>query len=201
MISHYGAHDAAQPWGADDPAQVLAALRELRTDDTQLVLAVDADLTGPTVPDELVDAAVAGLGALDILVCDHARSGVGRRPRRAGRCDDRRPLRRQHALVAAAGAGVRTGARRRPSRRQGGVHDVGAGPRPDARARWPTPRRRLRWPASRRRSPPSWRRAGITVNTVNPGPVNTGYLDGAAGEALLPASRWGASASPTTRPG
>jgi 3-oxoacyl-[acyl-carrier protein] reductase len=26
---------------------------------------------------------------------------------------------------------------------------------------------------------------GITVNTVDPGPVNTGYLDGAAGEELL----------------
>jgi 3-oxoacyl-[acyl-carrier protein] reductase len=27
---------------------------------------------------------------------------------------------------------------------------------------------------------------GITVNTVNPGPVNTGYLDGVPGEAVLP---------------
>jgi 3-oxoacyl-[acyl-carrier protein] reductase len=31
---------------------------------------------------------------------------------------------------------------------------------------------------------------GIRVNTINPGPTNTGYLDG-VGPARMPAGRWG----------
>ena len=75
MISHFGGHDAEQPWGTDDPAEVRAALLALQSDQGQRLHAVDADLSGPTVCDEVVDVAVAEPGALDILVCNHARSG------------------------------------------------------------------------------------------------------------------------------
>jgi 3-oxoacyl-[acyl-carrier protein] reductase len=184
MISHFGAHDAAQPWGADDPALVLAALRELRTDDTQPVLAVDADLTGPTVPDELVDAAVAGLGALDILVCDHARSGsdgaLGELD--AAMIDGHYAANtRSSLLLAQAFARVHDDAR------PGGrvvlmTSGQGHGPMLGevAYAASKAALAGITATIAAQLAP-----RGITVNTVNPGPVNTGYLDGPAGEALL----------------
>ena len=65
MISHFGGHDAEQPWGTDDPAEVRAALLALQSDQGQRLHAVDADLSGPTVCDEVVDVAVAEPGALE----------------------------------------------------------------------------------------------------------------------------------------
>lgn len=184
MISHFGAHDAAQPWGADDPTEVLAALRELQSDATQLVLAVDADLTGPTVPDELVDATVAALGALDILVCDHARSGgdgaLGELD--AAMIDGHYAANtRSSLLLAQAFARVHDA-------RPGGrvvfmTSGQGHGPMPGevAYAASKAALAGITATIAHQLAP-----RGITVNTVNPGPVNTGYLDGAAGETLLP---------------
>ena len=60
LISHYGAHDAAQPWGADDPQQVLAALREHCLDDTQQVQGM-GELVG--VPDTNTDQCEKDLAA------------------------------------------------------------------------------------------------------------------------------------------
>ena len=65
------------------------------------------------------------------------------------------------------------------------------GPMP---ARSPTRRRRARWPRSRSRSPTKLADRGITVNCVNPGPVDTGWATPelfAAVEDRLPAGRWG----------
>ena len=184
MVSHYRAHDAAQPWGADDPAEVLSALRALRSDERQQVLAVDADLTGASVPDELVDAAVAGLGALDILVCDHARSGgdgaLGELD--AAMIDGHYAANtRSSLLLAQAFARVHDDAR------PGGrvifmTSGQGHGPMPGevAYAASKGALAGITATIAHQLAP-----RGITVNTVDPGPVNTGYLDGAPGEGLL----------------
>jgi 3-oxoacyl-[acyl-carrier protein] reductase len=185
MISHFGAHDAAQPWGADEPAEVLAALRALRADDRQQVLAVDADLTGPTVPDELTDAAVAGLGALDILICDHARSGgdgaLGELD--AAMIDGHYAANTRSSLLLAQAF-----SRVHDDTRPGGrvlfmTSGQGNGPMPGevAYAASKAALAGITATIAHQLAP-----RGITVNTVNPGPVNTGYLDGAVGEALLP---------------
>ncbi len=185
MISHFGAHDAAQPWGTDEPAEVLAALRALRADDRQQVLAVDADLTGPTVPDELTDAAVAGLGALDILICDHARSGgdgaLGELD--AAMIDGHYAANTRSSLLLAQAF-----SRVHDDTRPGGrvvfiTSGQGNGPMPGevAYAASKAALAGITATIAHQLAP-----RGITVNTVNPGPVNTGYLDGAAGEALLP---------------
>jgi len=65
FLHHYAPHDRDQPWGAD-PGGVpdLGAAGEL-----------SLDLAGPEAPARLVDAAAAALGHLDIVVCNHARSG------------------------------------------------------------------------------------------------------------------------------
>jgi 3-oxoacyl-[acyl-carrier protein] reductase len=55
-------HDAAQPWGADDG----------------FAPSLEADFADPAAPARVVAAARTALGALDVLVVNHARSGGGR---------------------------------------------------------------------------------------------------------------------------
>ena len=62
MFTHgWSAHDEAQPWGSDDFAPDL-----------------EADLADPDAPATVTAAARAALGPLDVLVVNHARSGLGR---------------------------------------------------------------------------------------------------------------------------
>ncbi|SDY21383.1 3-oxoacyl-[acyl-carrier protein] reductase [Modestobacter sp. DSM 44400] len=69
VVHSWTAHDAEQPWGADDLPAVLAALG----DPPHLA----ADLEDPQAPARLVDAAVAAAGPLTTLVATHARSATG----------------------------------------------------------------------------------------------------------------------------
>src|SRR5882762_2738364 len=55
-------HDAAQPWGADET----------------LAASIEADFADSDAPARVVAAARATLGPLDVLVVNHARSGLGR---------------------------------------------------------------------------------------------------------------------------
>src|SRR3981081_1655064 len=56
------AHDAAQPWGADET----------------LAPSIEADFADPTAPARVLAAPREAPGALDVLVGTHARSGLGR---------------------------------------------------------------------------------------------------------------------------
>jgi len=69
VVSSWAAHDAAQPWGGDDLAAVLAALGDPPH--------VSTDLADPSAPGELVAAARAAVGPLSTLVAAHARSAEG----------------------------------------------------------------------------------------------------------------------------
>jgi 3-oxoacyl-[acyl-carrier protein] reductase len=64
-------HDAAQPWGGE-PGGTEAVARELG------VPFIEADFADPAAPAEVIAAACDALGPLDILVVNHARSGLGR---------------------------------------------------------------------------------------------------------------------------
>jgi 3-oxoacyl-[acyl-carrier protein] reductase len=55
-------HDAAQPWGADET----------------LAPSIEADFADPAAPACVVAAAREAIGPLDVLVVNHARSGLGR---------------------------------------------------------------------------------------------------------------------------
>lgn len=66
FVQHHVAHDASQPWGADDVDEVLADLG---------VSGLGVDLARPEAPEELMAAAVEAFGRVDVLVCNHARSG------------------------------------------------------------------------------------------------------------------------------
>ncbi|MGH3030102.1 MAG: SDR family oxidoreductase [Gaiellaceae bacterium] len=64
-------HDAAQPWGAESGGTEAVA-RELG------VPFIEADFADPASPAEVVAAARNALGPLDLLIVNHARSGLGR---------------------------------------------------------------------------------------------------------------------------
>ncbi len=73
VVCHsWAPHDAEQPWGADPlgPEGVVAALGapEGRVDHIAL------DLAGPDNPENLISRAVARFGHVDVLVVNHARS-------------------------------------------------------------------------------------------------------------------------------
>jgi 3-oxoacyl-[acyl-carrier protein] reductase len=74
FIQHHAPHDADQPWGSDDLDAVLAGIRQ------RLVPGagfgdVGADLSDADAPARVIEAARGALGWVDILVCNHARSG------------------------------------------------------------------------------------------------------------------------------
>jgi 3-oxoacyl-[acyl-carrier protein] reductase len=64
---HHVAHDRERAWGADAISEVLAALGDPPH--------LGADLAAPGAPEALMAAAAGALGHIDILVCNHASSG------------------------------------------------------------------------------------------------------------------------------
>jgi len=74
FVQHYSPHDADQPWGADDIDSVRAAVRSALTPGADFG-DWGLDLAEPSAPGRLIEAAVDAFGRLDILICNHARSG------------------------------------------------------------------------------------------------------------------------------
>ncbi|MFE2638834.1 SDR family oxidoreductase [Streptomyces scopuliridis] len=199
-LHHHVPHDAGRPWGADPdgPEGVAAAVREARADPEARVVHGPADLSGAEAPAVLIATAAEALGGrLDILVANHALSGQD------GTLDtiDAAMLDAHWAIdTRSVILLVQAYARRRatlPGRTPGGRvmmmtsgQDI-AGGMPGEIA-YGLAKGAL---ASATRSlATSLAEQAVTVNTVNPGPVDTDYLTGAAYEeiaALFPAGRWG----------
>ncbi|WP_267895909.1 SDR family oxidoreductase [Renibacterium salmoninarum] len=74
FIQHYRAHDEQQQWGGDDLAQVCAGIRAEQIAGA-LFGDLSADLSQPTSAAELIEVGAEALGRLDILICNHARTG------------------------------------------------------------------------------------------------------------------------------
>ena len=77
FLHHYRPHDRAQPWGTD-PGGIQAILDGVTgtpAADGARVPDMELDLAGPAAPEQLINAATDQLGHLDILICNHARSG------------------------------------------------------------------------------------------------------------------------------
>ncbi|WP_332838953.1 SDR family oxidoreductase [Nocardia bovistercoris] len=68
-LTHWAPHDAQQPWGADDLALVRRELDATRMVDRSV------DFADPEAPARVIADAVAEFGHIDILVANHARSG------------------------------------------------------------------------------------------------------------------------------
>ncbi|MEE1670017.1 SDR family oxidoreductase [Streptomyces sp. WAC07094] len=197
-LHHHVPHDAAMPWGADRPEEVVAAVRAALGDPDAPVADGPADLSDPSAPAELIATAAEALGGrLDILVANHALSGSG------GTLDtvdaavldahwavDTRSVlllvqayARRRAATPAAGTGGRVVMMTSGQDIAGGMpEEIAYALQKGALA---SITRSLATALAER---------GVTVNTVNPGPVDTDYLTGDAYEAVaarFPAGHWG----------
>ncbi|WP_128430513.1 SDR family oxidoreductase [Streptomyces cyaneus] len=193
-LHHHVPHDAAMPWGADRPEDVVASVREALGDPDAQVLAGPGDLSDPAAPAELVATATAELGGrLDILIANHALSGSDGTLDEidAAMLDAHWAVDTRSVLLL-----VQAHARLRPAGPGGRVvmmtsgQDIADGM--PGEIAYALQKGAL---ASITRSlSTTLAERGITVNTVNPGPVDTDYLTGEAYEAVaarFPAGRWG----------
>ncbi len=174
FLQHYVPHDAEQPWGADRLDEVVAELAAV-TGGRSALAHTSLDLAGPCAAEQLIEQATARYGHLDILVCNHARSGGD------GRLADLTPEMldahwqvntRSTLLATRAFAAQHDG-------REGGrviwlTSGQGQGPMRDEIA-YATSKAALAGVTASVADDLIDR--GIVLNTVNPGPVNTGYLD------------------------
>lgn len=195
FIQHHAPHDAEQPWGADDLDQVRDGIRASLRPGAAFG-DVGLDLSGEDAPGQLIAAAKGLTGTLDILVCNHARSGQD------GSIFDMTPRRldghwavnaRATILLTSHFAKAFTGLDTSPEARPGDRVHV-SGPVDEFKTG------RVFWMTSGQQHGPMPGEVayaaskaalagltatvasellphGIILNTVNPGPVNTGYLD------------------------
>lgn len=174
FVHHYTPHDAEQPWGADRIDDVLAELRERLIGGATLDHA-SLDLGPPGAADDLIERAVRTFGHLDVLVCNHARSGGDGRlsEMTAESLDAHWQVNARSTLLATRAFAVQ--------------HDG----RDGGRVIWMTSgqllgpmRQEIAYATSKAALAgvtmsvaDDLVEQGIVLNTVNPGPVNTGYLD------------------------
>ena len=193
VIHHHRPHDLDLPWGGDDLDAVRAGVREHLTDGARFA-DVGADLSDAASIPDVIAAAVGLTGRLDVLVCNHAKSGDD------GSILDMTPERldafwdvnaRSTLLLTAEFARLRAPHRDEPSRP--GDRIVSNGPYAEAQGHvfWMTSgqihgamRGEVAYATSKAAlagvTPTvaaDLLELGIVLNTVNPGPVNTGYMD------------------------
>ena len=198
FVTSWTAHDREQPWGAD-PGGTEAVLAELRPGATasgDLVVGrvehLEADFLDPEAPDQVMAAAVRAFGHVDVLVCNHARSsGGGLGQLTAAELDASFAVNTRAVLLL-----VQAFAAQHAGRPGGRVvlftSGQQLGPMPGELA-YATSKAALVGITASLADALADR--GITVNTVNPGPTDTDYVDQATRERVatrFPGGRWGA---------
>jgi NAD(P)-dependent dehydrogenase (short-subunit alcohol dehydrogenase family) len=183
FIHGWTPHDVAQPWGGE-PEGTEAVAAELG------VPYVEADFADPEAPTRVVEAAQTALGPLDILVANHARSGHARLDELTADHVDAF----LHENVRATLLLVKEFAARHDDSRPAGRvilmtsgQHLGAMPREVAYA---VSKGALQQATATLADELADR--GITVNTVNPGPTDTGWGIGDQPPIPhMPFGRWG----------
>ena len=198
FLHHYAPHDRDQPWG-DDPGgaeAVVAGVRSALAAADAGVLDMELDLALPEAPAQLIEAATEAFGHLDILVCNHARSGGG-------------PLGALDAALLDAHWAVNTRSTILLTQAFAARHDG----RPGGRVIFMTSGQDLgpmtgevAYAASKGALASITKTLAdqladqqITLNAVNPGPVDTGYAPPEVYEAVrrrFPQQRWGVPDDP-----
>ena len=183
FVHGWSEHDSRQPWaGEDGGTETLAA--ELG------VGFAEADFADAAAPERVVAAASDALGPLDILVVNHARSGHGRLADLTAEEIDAF----LHENVRASLLLVREFAARHDDSRQGGrivLLTSGQHLAPMAReVAYAVSKGALQQATLTLADELAER--GITVNAVNPGPTDTGWLEGRSPpERTMPLGRGG----------
>ncbi|HWS50558.1 MAG TPA: SDR family oxidoreductase [Microbacterium sp.] len=218
FFHHYQPHDVDVPWGADDLDEVRAGIRSALTPGA-VSGDVSADLADETQIPKVLDAAAALTGKLDILVCNHAKSGDDGSiiDMTAARLDAFWRVNARSTLLLTAGFARWKGGDTTSSPRQPGERVVGRKP-------YDTPIGRVFWMTSGQISGPMPGEVayaaskaalagvtrtvatelldlGIVLNTINPGPVNTGYMDPETTDRSLEALQEYLAATPFGRYG
>ncbi|HWD62932.1 MAG TPA: SDR family oxidoreductase [Humibacter sp.] len=199
FIHHYRPHDLDLPWGGDDLDAVRDGIRSALA--PQAVMGdLGADLMQDASIATLLDAASALTGSLDILVCNHAKSGDdgGILDMTPERLDAFWSTNTRSTLLLTAEFARRKADAAAGQRRQGDEPR-----RPGERVErtpFAAPVGRVFWMTSGQIHGPmrgevayatskaalagvtatvaaELLETGIVLNTINPGPVNTGYLD------------------------
>lgn len=184
MVHHFRPHDEAQPWGGDDVSAVLSGVQDALLGPGSRAADVSADMALPDSPAQVMAAAVAEFGHVDILVCNHARSGgdANLAGVDAAMLDGHWTVNARSVVLAAkAFAAQHDG-------RPGGrvifmTSGQGQAPMPGEVA-YAMSKGALAQITLTIADELVDR--GICVNTVNPGPVQTGYIDQAMWDYLAP---------------
>ncbi len=198
FVHHYRPHDAAQPWGGDDLDAVRDGIRTALAPGAAFG-DMGADLRDPSAIEPVLSAAAALTGRLDILVCNQAMSGGDGSiyDLTADAYDAHWQTNARATLLLTAGFARRVRARL-------GDDTTEAHARPGDRAArlgpFAAPTGRVIWMTSGQAHGPMRGEVayatskaalagitptvaaelldvGVVLNTINPGPVNTGYLD------------------------
>jgi 3-oxoacyl-[acyl-carrier protein] reductase len=182
FIHGWAPHDAEQPWGAE-PGGTTAVAGELGVE------FIEADFGDAGAPALVVEAARTALGPLDVLVVNHARSGHGRLDELTANEIDAF----LHENVRASLLLVKEFAMRHDDERPGGrvvLFTSGQHLAPMAReVAYAVSKGALHQATATLADELAER--GITVNTVNPGPTDTGWLGGREPGSAMPFGRWG----------
>ncbi|MBM7847416.1 SDR family oxidoreductase [Arthrobacter roseus] len=174
FLHHYAPHDENQPWGADSIDELTRDLAGMLADGARLEHA-GIDLAPASGAARLIQTAREAFGHLDVLCCNHALSGSDGRlmEMTAEKLDAHWQVNSRSTLLA--------------TRYFAEQHDGRAG----GRVIWMTSGQ-IEGPMSSEIAYATSKAAlagitasvandlidhGIILNTVNPGPVNTGYLD------------------------
>jgi 3-oxoacyl-[acyl-carrier protein] reductase len=183
-------HDAEQPWGVDglDEYELAGALNRDLPQERQITYRQD-NLADPDVPGMLVDATVRQWGSLDVLVATHARSSAfWLAQTTAAELDLCWAVNvRATLLLAQRMAAHHTGMDGRVVLFTSGQH-LGAMPGELPYVVTKGALQQVTATLAKELAP------GITVNCVNPGPVDTGYADQDSHEWVagrMPMGRWG----------
>ena len=194
FLHGYAPHDRDQPWGEDPggPQAVNRGVYDAVADPDAHVRWLPLDLAQPGAPAELIEAATTACGHLDILVCNHARSGGDG------------PLGTLDAAMLDAHWAVNTRSTILLTQAFAAQHDG----RPGGRVIFMTSGQDLgpmagevAYAASKGALASITKTLAdqladqrITLNAVNPGPVDTGYPSPEIAEAVrrhFPQQRWG----------
>lgn len=182
-FSHWRPYDAAFPWGAgkDDPERLEAEARAMGV----RAVSIECDLAEADGAFRLLDAAEEGIGPVRVLINNAAHStSDGYQALDAAILDAHYAVNMRAAMLLAAEF-----CRRFPQsgQRDGRIVNMtsgqGLGPMPDELAYGAT---KGAIEAFTRSLAPAVMPLGITVNAVNPGPTDTGWIDDDLRRTLLP---------------
>lgn len=188
FISSWAAHDAASPWGGEPLEDVLAGLGGLGP----RLAHAEADLGVAGEPERLLAAAVERFGHVDVLVANHAHSERGELAETTAEQLDRHwAVNARGSILLAKGFAAQFDDARGDGRVVLFTSGQHLGPMPGELA-YAVSKGAIREMTSTLSDALVDR--GITVNTINPGPVDTGYAPEPLRRTLarcFPAGRWG----------